>query len=88
MTGQRYQNVILTVIAILLFAHLAIRTGEPAFAQTGINASGPLDVRLVNGEEPIMVTLWSPHTKGKYFKTTKMVPMGSNKFPFHVYDQR
>ena len=52
-------NVILTVIAILLVAHLAIRTGEPAFAhEVGLNVNGPLEVRLVNGEDPVKVMLW------------------------------
>ena len=54
-------NVILTVIAILLFAHRAIRTGESAFAQeAGLNVNGPLEVRLVNGEEPFKVMFWVP----------------------------
>ena len=34
MATQRYQNIVLTVIAFLLFAHLVVRHAEPAWAQS------------------------------------------------------
>ena len=46
MASQRYTNLVLTVVAFLLFAHLVVRHAEPAWA-----ADGPVEVRLVGIEK-------------------------------------